>query len=129
MILFEIHLFRQGAWKVDSVFDDRDLAVYEAQRIEHTGRQSAVRVIEEIYDEITERTKTRTIWRSSKVDKENLESGKRRLQPPNVPPPRRRPPPPKPKTSSTLLIFNLVVIILGGLGALYLLQHYFSDVF
>ena len=124
MILFEIHIFRDQAWKVDSVFDDRELAVYEAQRIEKTNRYSAVRVVEEQYDEATQRTKTRTVYRSSKVDKENLESGRRRAQvEQSAPPPRRRPPAKKAAASPTLLVFNLVVVVLGGFTALFLLRY------
>jgi hypothetical protein len=124
MILFEIHIFRDGAWKVDSVFDDRELAVYEAQRIEHTGRMPAVRVIEEIYDEATQRTKTRTVYRSSKIDKENLESGRRRAQAAAYATPRRRPAPVAAKSVSlTVLIFNFLVVVIGGFSALFLLRY------
>jgi hypothetical protein len=124
MILFEIHIFRDQAWKVDSVFDDRELAVYEAQRIEKTGRYPGVRVIEELYDEATERTKTRTVYRSSKIDKENLESHRRRAQPPPYRTPQRHPPPAKKAAvSPTLLVFNLVVVVLGGFTALFLLRY------
>jgi hypothetical protein len=31
---FEIYTFRNGTWKIDSVFDDRDLALMEADRID-----------------------------------------------------------------------------------------------
>ncbi|HTI85996.1 MAG TPA: hypothetical protein VL966_05270 [Alphaproteobacteria bacterium] len=123
MILFEIHIFRDQAWKVDSVFDDKELAVYEAQRIEKTARFSAVRVIEEIYDETTQRTKTRTVYRSSKIDKENLESHRRRAQAATFePPPRRRAAKTK-HASPTLLVFNLIVVVLGGFTALFLLRY------
>ena len=41
MVVFEIHTFREGVWKIDSVFDDKDLAVNEAQRMERSSRYSA----------------------------------------------------------------------------------------
>ena len=44
---FEIHTFRGGKWKIDSVFDDRDLALFEATRMDESGRHAGVRVIEE----------------------------------------------------------------------------------
>ena len=34
MKAFEIHTYQSGKWKIDSVFDDRDLAMFEAQRID-----------------------------------------------------------------------------------------------
>jgi len=66
MRAFEIHTFRDGKWRVDSVFDDRELAVHEARKVEANGRYAAVRVIEETYDEASDLTTTRTIFRGKK---------------------------------------------------------------
>lgn len=71
MKAFEIHTFQGGKWKIDSVFDDRDLAMFEAQRMDESGRYSGVRVIEEIFVEQTQQTKTRTIYRGSKIEAHN----------------------------------------------------------
>lgn len=68
---FEIHTFNAGKWKVDSVFDDRTIAIFEAQRMDGSGRFAAIRVIEEDYNEQNNRTTTRTIFRGSKADAEN----------------------------------------------------------
>lgn len=67
MKAFEIHTYQSGKWKIDSVFDDRDLAMFEAQRMDESGRYTSIRVVEEIYVESTQETKTRTIFRGSKV--------------------------------------------------------------
>lgn len=124
MILFEIHTIRGGNWKIDSVFDDKELAIYEAQRIEKAGRFSAVRVIQEIYDEETQRTSVRTVYRTSKIDSANIEATRRRAQPLTVAPPPPRPRPRKHHVSAMTLVLTLTVIVLGGIGALYLLQKY-----
>jgi cobalamin biosynthesis Mg chelatase CobN len=71
MKAFEIHTYQGGKWKIDSVFDDRDLALFEAHRMDQSGRYSGIRVVEEIYVEATQQTKTRTIYRGSKVVAEN----------------------------------------------------------
>ncbi len=63
MRAYEIHTFRAGKWKMDSVFDDRELAVSDAERMESSRRFSGVRVIEETFDEDTNKTRTRTIYR------------------------------------------------------------------
>jgi hypothetical protein len=68
---FEIHTFNAGKWKVDSVFDDRTIAIFEAQRMDGSGRFAAIRVIEEDFNEQNNRTTTRTIFRGSKADAEN----------------------------------------------------------
>jgi hypothetical protein len=73
MKAFEIHTFQSGKWKIDSVFDDRALALFEAQRMDESGRYTGIRVIEEIYVESTQETKTRTIFRGSKVEQANAE--------------------------------------------------------
>ena len=73
MKAFAIHTFQSGKWKIDSVFDDRDLALFEAQRMDESGRYTGIRVIEEIYVESTRETKNRTISRGSKVEQANAE--------------------------------------------------------
>ena len=123
MILFEIHTFRDGTWKIDSVFDDKDLAIYEAQRMEKGGRFPAVRVIQETYDEETQRTGTRTVYRTTKVDRINVEVEQKRNKPLTVAAP---PPPPKPKkpgVSTVTMLLTLSAIVLGGIAVLYILQN------
>ena len=71
MKAFEIHTFQGGKWKIDSVFDDRDLALFEAQRMDESGRYSGVRVVEEVYVETTQETRTRTIFRGTKIEAHN----------------------------------------------------------
>ena len=72
MKAFEIHTYQCGKWKIDSIFDDRDLALFEAHRMDQSRQYSGIRVVEEIYVEATQQTKTRTIYRGSKVGAENV---------------------------------------------------------
>lgn len=67
MRAFEIHTFHNGRWKIDSVFDDRDLALFEAGRMESSSRYVGVRVIEENFDEDSQECTTRTIYRGAKT--------------------------------------------------------------
>ncbi len=71
LVIYEIHTLRGGEWKIDSIFDDRDLALQEGHRIEHSNRFSAVRVVEETLDEATEKGSTRTIYRGTAIDRAN----------------------------------------------------------
>lgn len=64
MVVYEIHTLHDGGWKIDSVFDDKDLAVYEASRLERSPRHPTVRVIEETFDAATDKKSTRTIYRT-----------------------------------------------------------------
>jgi len=65
---YEIHTFTGGKWKIDSVFDDRDLALFEATRMKESGRHAGIRVVEEEFDELTQKTRMRTIYRGSKAE-------------------------------------------------------------
>ena len=129
-VVYELHTFRDGAWKIDSVFDDRDLAVLEAQRVEKTFRYSGVRVVEEIFHAATDRTVTRTIYRSSKVDKANVEAKPRRAAPAGGPTRSSAPraafqTAKRPASVSRLLIvatLTVGAILFSSLGALYALN-------
>ena len=69
LVVYELHLFRNQDWRIDSVFDDRDLAVMEAQQIERSKEYPGVRVVEEICDQFSSRIlSSRTIYRSNKIE-------------------------------------------------------------
>ncbi len=78
MRAFEIHTFHKGRWKIDSVFDDRELAVFEAKRMDDSGRYSGVRVVEETFDEQKQKTATRTVYRGSKATQANEDEFRRK---------------------------------------------------
>lgn len=44
---YEIQTLQRGRWKIASIFDDMELAVYEAKRMDNAGRFSGVRVVQE----------------------------------------------------------------------------------
>ena len=73
MKAFEIHTFQSGRWKIDSIFDDKELALFEAKRMDGSGRFSGVRVVEEAFDESNNKTSARTIYRGTKAAKSNKE--------------------------------------------------------
>ena len=126
MVVFEIHTFREGVWKIDSVFDDKDLAVVEAQRMERAGRYSAIRVVEETFDEMTEKGNTRTVYRSTKVDRVNTESVERRKAPSTIAAPRKKAVPKKAQASFTRIMImaslTLGAIVMAGIGIMYALH-------
>ena len=126
MVVFEIHTFREGVWKIDSVFDDKDLAVNEAQRMERSSRYSAIRVVEESFDEVTEKGNTRNVYRSTKVDRVNTETAERRKAPSTIAAPPRKVPPKKPKSSLTQMMImaclTLGAIAIAGISIMYALH-------
>ena len=73
-VSFELQTYVGGTWKIDSVYDDRQLAVYEAQRLQAGGRYSAVRVVEERFDHDSGRITSKTVFRASKTEAPNAEA-------------------------------------------------------
>jgi hypothetical protein len=65
---FEVQIFRDKRWRIDSMFDDKSLALYEARRMNDSGRYVCVRVVEEYFDEVTGNTKLWTIYRGGRIE-------------------------------------------------------------
>lgn len=61
---YELHTLKDGKWKIDSVFDDQETALHEARRAQTANRYTTIRVIEEDYDQMSNQTATRTIFRA-----------------------------------------------------------------
>lgn len=76
-VSYELQTYLGGAWKIDSIYDDRQIAIYEAQRLHAGGRFSAVRVIEERFDENHGRITSKTVFRAAKADKSNVDAMER----------------------------------------------------
>lgn len=132
MKAYEIQTFQEGKWKIDSVFDDRDLALFEARRVDEGNRYAGVRVIEEIYDEASDLTTTRTIFRGSRADRNERarkaaaasRSAARAPRATAKDPTRRTRPAAKPTATSFLIpILILSVLVVAGLAALFGLQQ------
>ncbi len=141
MRAYEIHTFRNGRWKIDSVFDDKELALFEAHRMDGSGRFSGVRVVEEAFDENDNKTSARTIFRGSKATQANQKGAnatsrsqsrqdaeierrrkaardaeRRRIQ-------QRKAKKKRDETNPYRLATILLLLALFGLGALYTLEH------
>lgn len=126
--VFEIHTYRNGAWKIDSVFDDKDLALMEAERMDRGRRYSAVRVVEETFDDETEKGGTRTIFRTSKAERINHANQQRQQQGLKVAAP---PPPPRPPKRRKPIAGQIVraCVLLAAIGAGGLALLYFVNTF
>jgi hypothetical protein len=126
LIVYEIHTCNAGAWKIDSVFDDRQLALQEAERMARTQRYAEVRAVEETFDEETQRNATRTIFRASKdepatkVDRsEEALAALRKARRPKAPPKKSV----SGQIISKTLVFGAIVAV--GLGLIYFVNGLF----
>ena len=117
---------------MDSVFDDRQIAIEEGKRANESSRYAGVRVVEENYDEATNQTTSRTLFRGGAAKSENSNQTKATAKPKRSGPPsgkgqeagRNRRAKPKAKKSNFLVpVLVLLVVLLGGLVALFGLQH------
>jgi hypothetical protein len=128
---FEIQVFNGGNWKMDSVFDDRETCIEEAKRAAQSGRYSGLRVVEENYDESTNKVACRILYRggTAKAEKARADAN-RKLKPPRPTAaggqePHRIPGRPRKKKNSSLLVpvLLLIVVILGGVIALLAMRQ------
>lgn len=62
MKTYELQTFLKGRWVIQSTFPDRDDAMREAKKRMQNRRYPGVRVTEEVYDEDTNRSRTRSIF-------------------------------------------------------------------
>lgn len=115
---------------MDSVFDDRELALFEARRVDEGSRYSGVRVIEENYDERSDRTTTRTIFWGGNLDRQQkAAAAKKALRKPvrgssaREPGKNRRPRKQQKKSNPLIPLLILGVLVIAGLAAMYGLQQ------
>jgi hypothetical protein len=63
---FEIHALRAGKWKIDSIMDDKDLAVEAAKALSRRNGIEAVRVVREMFNQQKGEFARRTIFHTSR---------------------------------------------------------------
>lgn len=82
IVAFELQTYQGGSWRIDSLFDDRKLAVMEARRLGKDDRFRAVRVVEENYDPKTQGSTSKVIFRASRLqaDREAALERQRRIR-------------------------------------------------
>jgi hypothetical protein len=131
MRAFEIHTFRDGKWKMDSVFDDRELAVYEAKKIAAGSRYSGVKVVEENFDESTNLTVVRTVFRggAAKSGRARKSAAKAKGAGPRTgsgraPRRRRSAKPTKKQTNIMVPVLVLLILLMAGLALLFGIKYF-----
>lgn len=67
-VSYEIYSYRNGNWTVDSVHDDKQLAIHQARLLLDSRHHKAIRVVEESYDEATDRASSKVVFSKKKSD-------------------------------------------------------------
>ena len=62
MSTFEIQLYKSGIWNADSYFDDRELAMSEAEKLSGSAKHAGVRVLQEDFDEKSNKSDCRVVF-------------------------------------------------------------------
>ena len=136
MSTFELQTFQAGKWAVDSYFDDRDLAMSEAEKLDVSGRHSGVRVLQEDFEGDNNRSSVRVIfsklkgsdnadddWRV-KIQRTSQKASADRADGARGARPRRRPQKSKSNSNLYLVISIAIVILLAGVAAMVGLQEF-----
>jgi hypothetical protein len=63
---FEIHALRVGKWKIDSIMDDKELAIEAAKALARRNGVEAVRVVREMFNQHKGEFARRTIFHTSR---------------------------------------------------------------
>lgn len=124
---YEVQTYKNGKWVISSVQDDKDEGIYEAQRLIQNKRTSAVRVVQEVFDESNDTYRMKVVFRRSRKGSE--ESSPEGAKSPVRPKPAAgdiqrkrtaRPPTDKKKPVGELKMFWYVIVV--GVGLILLLS-------
>ncbi len=77
LITFETQLRVDRAWRTEAIFNDRQSAVAEAERILAGKRTPAVRVVQVLYDPKRAECSEYTVFRATSFDEDNARARKR----------------------------------------------------
>ena len=121
MKTFELQIYRDGGWMIDSFFDDRELALFEAQRMERSHRYSGVRVVEETHESGTGQIRSRTVFQRTVAQKKPAARERSTVDPRRF----RRPTPAKRKKKGAgpiPLVLTFGGLVLLGIAGVILLR-------
>ena len=113
-VSFEVYSLREGHWNLDSVYDDRGLALEEARHLFKRRREKGVKVVKESYDDETNKSIPTTIFHEGEAVKKHQpkvrEKGKQR----------RRIEPSRPRTGDASGFVRHLVILVVSIGGILL---------
>ncbi|WP_419901232.1 hypothetical protein [Kiloniella sp.] len=70
-VSFEVDTYQNKRWVLECVLDDKDMALSTAKRLYDSQRFSAVRVVQETYDEASNSSRERVIFETTVADRDN----------------------------------------------------------
>ncbi len=135
-VSFEVDTYQNNRWVLECVLDDKDMALSTAKRLYDSKRFSAVRVVQETYDENSNSSRERVIFETTVADRDNrvakqkaattkVDRSERKALRKRPSQATKRDPKAAKKSGPSLwvLLLWLVAILAGGATLLYYLQR------
>lgn len=119
---FEVQSFRESGWKIETVTDDKDLAIFEAQRLAQSPHISRIRVVEETFDPDVDRYKSKVVFSRSK-GKKTWAQIREKPKPDPAARPAAPPPPPAPPVISIGMVLTFTAIVLAGITLILVMRY------
>ena len=113
-VSFEVYSLREGHWNLDSVYDDRGLALEEARHLFRRRREKGVKVVKENYDDETNKSIPTTIYREGEGVKKHISKVREETNQ------RQRIEPSRPKKEDASGFVRHVVILVLSIGGILL---------
>ncbi len=113
-VSFEVYSLREGHWNLDSVYDDRGMALHEARHLFKRRREKGVKVVKENYDDETNKSIPTTIFHEGEGVKKHPQTEREKRKQ------RRRIEPSRPKKEDASGFFRHVVILVVSIGGILL---------
>ncbi len=111
-VSYEVYSLREGHWSLDSVYDDRGLALDEARALFKRRYEKGVKVIKENYDDETNKAIPTTIFHEGEgVKKHRPKVREKREHRQRIKPSRRK----KEDASGFVRHLVIVVVSIGGI--------------
>jgi len=111
-ISYEIYSFKNGNWMLDSVHDDRNMAIHQGRMLISSPHHMAIRVVEERYDPDSDQSASKIIYKEQKGGADETPKKKTTGEKTRKKLPTKK----KKKKKSTTRNLLLLVISLGGIG-------------
>ncbi len=81
LVAYEVQTYENGAWQIASVHEDKELALMEARRMEEGLRRRETRVVEEMHDEESGKTRSKIVYATPKIGAGESQAGGGQISP------------------------------------------------
>lgn len=131
LVAYEVQVYESGNWQIASMFNEKELALMEARRIEEGIRRRETRVVEESHDEDSGRTRSKVVYTTPQLRTDQPQAAAKAPQAPaanknpaprgaqaeRTPGRRPRPAPQQSGPNMTMIVLTFFLIVcLGVVG-------------